>query len=316
MLTRKNFFLLGLAAIVGVSVWLYFTYRGVKSTQDALVEQAARIRPPRIPASLPPSAPLETKATSATKVRLQLEVVRIQEELVRENSRLEEQRRALESLLARQTEEAQAPTVETFVTELQDSRAELNQFVSDLNTNARLREEVNRQADQLLREQSSQAQLIRTQIDSRIRAQEELIRQTQNELIFWRENSNDLTRKQSRMAELTEALAAAQDQLDVMRDEKLLLSAQVLEGTRSVQSAKTQALSDLDQDREDLIGDMTLLRSEIRRLQEQVYQTANQNFSIRREIQRQQKSVQEQQEKVRQLESSLLESNAALNKLE
>lgn len=316
MLTRKNFFLLGLAAIVGVSVWLYFTYRGVKSTQDALVEQAARIRPPRIPASVPPSMPADTKATSATKARLQLEVVRIQEELVRENSRLEEQRLALESLLAKQTEDAQAPTVDTFVTELQDNRTELSQFVSDLNTNARLRDEVNRQADQLLREQSSQAQLIRAQIDGRIQTQEELVRQTQNELIFWKENSNDLTQQQSRIAELTQALATAQEQLEVLRSEKLLLSAQVLESTRSLQAAKAQALSDLDEDREGLIGDMTLLRSEIRRLQEQVYQTSTQNFSIRREIQRQQKSVQEQQEKVRQLESSLLESNAALNKLE
>lgn len=315
MLTRKNFFLLGLAAIIGVSVWLYFTYLGVKRTQDALVEQASLIRPPRAPTAVPPRQ-AENKAILPTTARLQAEAVRLQEELVQENKLLAEKSLALESLRARQNEENQTPTVDTFATDLRDRRFELNQFARDLNTNARLRDEVNRQADQLLREQSSQVQLARSQIDNTIRQQEVVVRQIESELSYWKENFNDLTLQQRKVAELRESLNTAKERLEIMQNEKLLLSAQALQNTQTVQTAKSQALADLDDEREGLSEEVTLLRAEIRRLQEQVYQSSNQSLLLQREIQRHEKAIRDQQQKIQKLETSLLKTNAELKNLE
>lgn len=316
-MTRKNFFLLGLAVIIGASVWLYFSYKGIKTTQDALVEQAERTRARRS-ASIPVvvSAPTENRAITATKARLQQEALTLQEQLLEANTNLQQSQQTLESLRARQQEESQAPTADTFSSELQNSSLELQSFISELNSYDRLAEDINRRADEALRLQSSQAQVARSQIDENIRSQENYIRQTQDEIIYWQQNTNDLTAQQTRLEDLNNLLLQQQQQLELMQNEKLLLSSQALQGPQSVQQARAQALSDLDQDRSNLQEEIAIRRSQIQSLQENIYESTASDYSLRRQLLQTQRAVEQQQQQIRRLESSLIEKNAELNALE
>ncbi|WP_374034783.1 hypothetical protein ACES2I_02540 [Bdellovibrio bacteriovorus] len=316
-MTRKNFFLLGLAVIIGASVWLYFSYKGIKTTQDALIEQAERTRARR-PASIPVviSPPPENRAVAATKARLQQEALTLQQQLLEANTSLQQSQQALESLRARQQEESQAPTADTFSSELQNSNLELQSFISELNSYDRLAEDINRRADEALRLQSSQAQVARSQIDENIRSQENYIRQTQDEIIYWQQNTNDLTARQTRLEDLNNLLLQQQQQLELMQNEKLLLSSQALQGPQSVQQARAQALSDLDQDRSNLQEEIAIRRSQIQSLQENIYESTASDYSLRRQLLQTQRAVEQQQQQIRRLESSLIEKNAELNALE
>lgn len=316
-MTRKNFFLLGLAVIIGASIWLYFSYQGIKTTQDALVEQAERTRVRR-PASIPVvmAPPQENRAVAATKARLRQEALTLQQKLLEANTTLEQSRQALESLRARQQEESQAPSADTFSLELQNSSMELQSFMSELNSYDRLAEDINRRADEALRLQSSQAQVARAQIDENIRIQENLIRQTQSELINWQENTNDLTARQTRLEELGNLLSQQQQQLELMQNEKVLLSSQALQGPQEVQQAREQALSDLNDNRNDLQEEIAIMRSQIQSLQENIYESTTNEFSLRRQVQQAQRTLDRQQQEVRRLESSLIEKNAELTALE
>ncbi|MGE9744877.1 hypothetical protein [Bdellovibrio bacteriovorus] len=316
-MTRKNFFLLGLAVIIGASIWLYFSYQGIKTTQDALVEQAERTRVRR-PASIPVvmAPPPENRAVAATKARLRQEALTLQQKLLEANTTLEQSRQTLESLRARQQEESQAPSADTFSLELQNSSMELQSFMSELNSYDRLAEDINRRADEALRLQSSQAQVARAQIDENIRIQENLIRQTQSELINWQENTNDLTARQTRLEELGNLLSQQQQQLELMQNEKVLLSSQALQAPQEVQQAREQALSDLNDNRNDLQEEIAIMRSQIQSLQENIYESTTNEFSLRRQVQQAQRTLDRQQQEVRRLESSLIEKNAELTALE
>ncbi|UXR64915.1 hypothetical protein EZJ49_01450 [Bdellovibrio bacteriovorus] len=87
-MTRKNFFLLGLAVVIGASVWLLYAYRGIQTTQTAIVEQVVQIQQRR-PASVPVvvSAAPNNKVLDATKARLRSETVNLQQQLKPQTTR-------------------------------------------------------------------------------------------------------------------------------------------------------------------------------------------------------------------------------------
>lgn len=316
-MTRKNFFLLGLAVVIGASVWLLYAYRGIQSTQSAIVEQAQQLQQRR-PASIPVvvSPPPNNKALEATKARLRSETVNLQQQLTEENRKLEQQRRALENLRARQRENAQAPTPDTYANELRESNLQLQDFMMELSSYDRLSQDINRRADEALKAQSSQVQTIRDQIDDNIRNQQQAIQQTREQLNYWQSNFNDITAQQNQLSTLNDLLSQQEQQLELMQNEKLLLSAQALEGPRTVQAEREQALAEINDDRQGLQNEISVMRAQIQSLQENIYQSTISESSLRRQIQQTLRAYEQQQQQVRKLEASLLEKNAELNALE
>lgn len=317
-MTRKNFFLLGLAVIIGASVWLFYAYRGIQDTQTAIVEQVEQIqqrRPASVPAVVATAAP-DNKTVSAARARLRSEALNLQQRLTEENRKLEQQRQALENLQARQQENAQAPTPDSYANELRESNLQLQDFMMELNSYDRLSQDINRRADEILKAQSSEAQTIRNQIDDNIRIQQQAIQQTREQLSYWQTNFNDITAQQAQLTSLNDLLAQQEQQLELMQNEKLLLSAQALEGPRNVQAEREQVLAEIDSNRQDLQNEISVMRAQIQSLQENIYQSTVSETSLRRQLLQTQRAYEQQQQQIRRLESSLMEKNAELNALE
>lgn len=321
-MSGKNLFFLGVAVIVGVSMWLYYSFQGVRETQKAVIEQAQRLpRPIVVTAPTTSPNPPAASSNSALKARLTAEALRLQQELIEENSRMEAQRQNLETLRARQGESIAAAatsstTTESYNSQISSANEDLRTFVDELNSYTQLERDIQRQADTLLRDINSQEQVVRDQLEANIQQQKDLIQQTQEDLLFWQYNFNDQTARQNRLTELESLLTSQQQQLDLMQSEKLLLASQVLERSREIQQARELALEEVKQNRRDLQDEITALRDEVQDLQENLYRSRLRRNSMFNEIQATQRTYQEQQQKVRKLESSLEEKNVELNKLE
>nr|BFD61790.1 hypothetical protein BdHM001_04710 [Bdellovibrio sp. HM001] len=316
-MTGNSFFLLALVVIIGASLWMVRSYKGIQNTQTQLVERVEQIQQRR-PASAPVvvTAAPDNKAVAATKARLRSEALNLQQQLTEENRKLEQQRQALESLQARQQENAQAPTPDSYANELRESNLQLQDFMMELNSYDRLSQDINRRADEILKAQNSQMQAIRDQLDDNIRIQQQAIQQTREQLNYWQTNFNDITARQNELSVLNDLLSQQEQQLVLMQNEKLLLSAQALEAPSQVQADREQALAEINSNRQDLQNEIMGMRSQIQNLQEDIYQSTISETSLRRQILQTQRAYEQQQQQVRKLESSLLEKNAELNALE
>nr|BFD65616.1 hypothetical protein HAGR004_06380 [Bdellovibrio sp. HAGR004] len=316
-MTGNSFFLLALVVIIGASLWMVRSYKGIQNTQTQLVERVEQIQQRR-PASAPVvvTAAPDNKAVAATKARLRSEALNLQQQLTEENRKLEQQRQALESLQARQQENAQAPNPDSYANELRESNLQLQDFMMELNSYDRLSQDINRRADEILKAQNSQMQAIRDQLDDNIRIQQQAIQQTREQLNYWQTNFNDITARQNELSVLNDLLSQQEQQLVLMQNEKLLLSPQALEAPSQVQADREQALAEINSNRQDLQNEIMGMRSQIQNLQEDIYQSTISETSLRRQILQTQRAYEQQQQQVRKLESSLLEKNAELNALE
>lgn len=307
-MTRKNLFLIVIAFIVGVSVWIFFVNKSLKSTQEVILEQATR--PPRRVASVPSPTPAPD---SAVKNQLLLEIQNLQQQIAQERQRLESQKQMLEELRVQQGVQ---PGTTAISSQISGYTSEVQSFLEELGNFQYAEQDINRRATEALREQSSAAQLARDQIDENIRIQEDLIRQTREEIVYWQGNLFYVNDREARLVELELRLQTQNQQLQGMRDQRLALAAQVLENTRNLQSEKEQALADLANTRTDIQDEIASLRMEINRLQGVQYQARTSQISLRSQINQLQKDFETQARQIQTLESSMQEKERQLKLLQ
>ena len=128
--------------------------------------------------------------------------------------------------------------------------------------------ELSRQAAMALRDQDSSSRVALAQLDENIRVQENLIRQTQDNLDYWRLNYNDLAEQRLRLSELEPLLEAQKQQLADMRQQRLDISSNVLLQTRAIQAELAQSLDGLNSDRSSTEDQINSLRAEIQSIQD------------------------------------------------
>ncbi len=307
-MTRKNLFFLVIAFIVGVSVWIFYVNRSLKETQDVLLEQSER--PTRkVATASPATAP--SPENSALRARLISEMQSLEQKITEERLRLASQKQNLDNLRARQ----QRQVVTTYSSQIQSVNSQILDFADELHGYDLLESEINQKAADALRNQNSQAQVVRDQIEENIRIQESLLRKTQDEITFWQINNLYVNEQQTRLAELQNLLEAQQRELEMMRQQRLAISSQILLNSQALQMDKEQALSDIAANREDIRSEVLLLREQLEQLQEAQNQVRSSQFSLNTQINQAQKSFEKQQEVIRDLESSLNQKTDELNLL-
>lgn len=305
-MTRKNLFFLVIAFVVGVSVWLFYVNKSMKETQKIIVEQAER--PNRNIASLPPQT---ATPDSAFKARLQSEFVSMQEKLEQERQKLEAQRVTLENLKARQQEQPAT----SYSSLISTHNEQIRDFLDELNGYEKAEADINRRANDILREQSSQAQVARDQIDDSVRVQETLMRQTQEELTYWQYTSYMSAEREARMQELQSLIEAQRQDLENLKAQKLNISTQVLANTQAVQSEKEQALNELAANRADLRDEISSLRDEVYRMQEAQYKVRTSQVSLNSQIIQTQRAYDEQEQIIKNMEATLRQKADEINLL-
>lgn len=297
-----------IAFIVGVSVWIFYVNRSLKETQDVLLEQSER--PTRkVAAASPATAP--STENSALRARLISEMQSLEQKITEERLRLASQKQNLDNLRARQ----QRQVVTTYSSQIQSVNSQILDFADELHGYDLLESEINQKAADALRNQNSQAQVARDQIEENIRIQESLLRKTQDEITFWQINNLYVNEQQTRLAELQNLLEAQQRELEMMRQQRLAISSQILLNSQALQMDKEQALSDIAVNREDIRSEVLLLRDQLEQLQEAQNQVRSSQFSLNTQINQAQKSFEKQQEVIRDLESSLNQKTDELNLL-
>lgn len=310
-MTKDTLFYLLIALIVGVSLWLFRVDKSIKQTQEYIAEQEQEpVR--RTPAATPTQVEriINTQKTQ-NRIKVQTEKTSLEQRLNEERQRLEAQKQALDNLRTQNQE----PTPSTFSTQIQEGSNELQNLYMELGNYDNAEREINRRADEIIRDQNSQAQVLRDRIDQDIRTQEDLIRQTQEQITFWQFNGNYMTEQIARLAEGQALLTQQQQQLENLKQQRLEISAQILENSRAVQAQKEQELGDLAQERTTLQSEMLNMNEELRRLQDEQVKQRSTQMSIGSQILQTQRVYQQQQERVRSLESALKQKNEELNLL-
>ncbi len=237
----------------------------------------------------------------------------MQEQLEQQRQRLETQRQNLQNLQSQRQEQNQTP-IAGYSTQINSNNASIRDFIEELNSYDRSEAEINRRADDALKQQSSEAQVARDQIDAAIRIQESVMRQTQEEWTYWQYNQM-LSQRQAREQELLTLMETQRQDLENLRAQRLELSSQILLNSQAVQAQKDQALSDLSQNRQSLQDEISLLRDEVYRLQEDQYRTRTSQVSLGSQIQQAQRTLQQQQNQVDTLEKSMQQKADELNML-
>lgn len=316
-MTRETSVYLILALIVGVSIWLFRVDKGIKETQQVVVEQETNPTPVRNVATTTSVERIVSVQKEAARSRVQAELNAIQQRLNNERQKLAQQRQAIANLRARAATatEERAPMSSSYASQLEEGNNRLREFAADLQSLNNIESEINRQAASVLRDQSSQQQVLKDQLDENIKAQEELIKQTRDQIEFWRLNPNYTTEQLAQLEANRALLEEQQVQLQNLRQQRLALSNDILANSRAVQLDREQALADLSETRENIRDEMLVLSQTLSRLQEVQSQQRVSQGSLSSQIRQAERAYQQQQEQVQVLESSLNQKNEELNLL-
>ncbi|KYG62916.1 hypothetical protein AZI87_16765 [Bdellovibrio bacteriovorus] len=313
-MTRKNLFYAIIAFVVGVSVWLFYVNREMRETQSLILQQAER--PTRTVAAVP-----ETNL-AVERARVQSEITVLQQQISDERTKLQNQQRLLEEIRARTQNSMQnqnpnnssaIPPQGSYGTQLRSTSNQIQDFLEDLQGFDRIQEDINQHASDLMRDQTSQAQMLKEQLDQDIRNMEAAVRETQQEWTFWVYNGNYINEKTARLSELQTLLETQRQQIEVLKQQRADVSAQALANTQAIQSEKQQALQDLQQTRLDIRDEIAALRQEMVQLQQVQSQAQSNQSTLSSQIRQAQENVRRQQEQIRVLESNLQQKNEELS---
>ncbi|MGZ3772000.1 MAG: hypothetical protein ACXVCP_20130, partial [Bdellovibrio sp.] len=189
--------------------------------------------------------------------------------------------------------------------QIQQGSLELQNLAMELRNYDNVEREINRRADELIKDQNSQAQVVRDQLETNIRDVEAQMKQSQEQIDYWNLNRNYLTEELARLAEAQNALELQRQQLENLRQQRLELSTRILESERLIRAQKDQEIADLNQDKVNLQSQILNMNQEISRLQIEEDRQRVSRMSLASQIIRAQKDFDEEQNKIRNLESSL-----------
>ncbi|WP_373999317.1 hypothetical protein [Bdellovibrio bacteriovorus] len=313
-MTRKNLFYVIIAFVVGVSVWLFYVNREMRETQSLILQQAER--PTRTVAAVP-----ETNL-AVERARVQSEITVLQQRINEERTKLQNQQRLLEEIRTRTQNSMQnqnpnsssaIPPQGSYGTQLRSTSNQIQDFLEDLQGFDRIQEDINQHASDLMRDQTSQAQMLKEQLDQDIRNMEAAVRETQQEWTFWVYNGNYINEKSARLSELQTLLETQRQQIEVLKQQRADVSAQALANTQAIQAEKQQALADLQQTRLDIRDEIAALRQEMVQIQQAQSQSRNTQTTLSSQIRQAQENVRQQEQQIRVLESNLQQKNEELS---
>ncbi|UOF02504.1 coiled-coil domain-containing protein [Bdellovibrio reynosensis] len=319
-MTRKNLFFLVIAFIIGVSVWLYHVNRGMKETQSVLIERAESLprREVRLPVVVSNAQTTSSPAIpSAEKEQLATEILALQDQLAAAREAREDRRQTLEGFRSQQrvqTEQQRTPA--NFTAQVQNTGMQINDFVTDLQNFDRRESEINRKAEDLLKLQDSQAQAARLQIDEDIRNQESTIRQVEEQLNYWQNVILFSPEREARIVDLQSLINLQREQLELLRQERVLISSQVVANNQAVLSEKDQRLSEIAQQREDIQETINELRQNILAMEREQTQIRTVRNSILSQINRAQRDFEAANNRVKTIEASLKEKADQLSTIQ
>jgi hypothetical protein len=194
-----------------------------------------------------------------------------------------------------------------YYTDIKDIRDILGNLNAELNLYSTLQNQIITEADEKLKDQSSQAQVLKDQIDANIQTLVDSIRTTHEKLLFWQSYNSYMPEHWLNIEELQKNLSDQKEQLEKFKSQRILISSLVLEYARNLQNEKRQSIYELIQSQEDIQEEILNLNKDLYRIQDtQRIQNTNQQF-LESELMQIQKSYDLCLEKIRHIEGLLKE---------
>jgi chromosome segregation ATPase len=306
---RTNIWLILIVISSMIGVWYFGSVHD--TFQSKASAALAMPSPPVIEESSPvravaaavggPAAAKETPSRNVIhRIELQTELENLQAELARKAQALEAQKQTLDQLQRQQSQMAGAATYRSQM----DSRdLAIQNLLDDLDRYHRAEEQINQSAAVALKDQDSQAALARTEVDTNVQALEQEIRNTQNNLTYWKSNpaSQEVQNQPAQVEKLQAQLNEQKARLDELRAQRVSISATALSNSQSIQSLAAQAKAELQTSAADTQDQIYSLRSEIDRLQQSQAAEQTRLQGVSGQISRVEKAVENQSMEIRRL---------------
>ncbi len=247
-------------------------------------------------------APVDTSIESKESLSpLRNEINSLNFEILQEQKKLLAYKQRMDELNSK----INLQTTNNYGSQVNDLRGLLGDLTAEMNLYSTLEIGILTQADEILKDQSSQAQVLKDQLDQNIRSLGDQIKTTQENLVFWQFNNSYLPEKMLHLEELEILLKSLQDQIEELKQQRLSISSLVLENSRSIQGDKRNALDNLIQNREEAQAEWLSLNQELSQIQERQRNQNTSQLSLRTELNQVQNQYNQQLDKLKKIEESL-----------
>lgn len=298
---RNVFFIVFLLACFSLAIWFHQT--SVRTVERTLTVPSSPVE--RI--ATEPISTNEGDRTIAAQDQAQQEETR--QQLTQEKQELERLRQDLDNLKSQQAQQVEKRIL-SYPTRISQDNQRIENMMSLLREHRLAEDDVNKTAQDYLREQSSAAQLAYEQIEQAIRSLEDSRTRTQEQIDYW--NSFPPLVQPDQKAEyerLQNLKATLEQELQDLRAQKVQLSMAVLERTRAIHQMARQTKEDLIANENLIQDEIFSARNEITQIQQEQNRIRLNSGSLTEQMRKAQNDYQEQERKVKELEASLSDHN-------
>lgn len=324
-MTTKDFLFTAAAVFtVALGFWFFSNYGLVRksnvditakstttTTQTARVQRAAQSVPTPTAAVTSANATTSTTSSAASAPNAATNtttnpntLMAARQQLELERQKLALQRQSLDSLKARRDTNVQQLNND-FPLVIGTNSLQIQNLLDDLQNQRLAANDVKDNADAALREQISAAQLSRDEIDLNIQNTEQSLQRTRDALALGMNSVlAGTTDEQTRYQGLQTDLAVMTEQLRQLKEQRVNISATVYQQTRNINSLSQSQRENLTSNQNDIQQQISSLREENNRLQNQSTETRMSLMPLSQQISRAEQAYQDSLNKVKALEQS------------
>jgi hypothetical protein len=272
---RHKTTLLILFTIFLVALVFWFASKNPVATptiQTAVTESGAQAPAPA-PTPLSTSAATRAVATAPSPTQSP-PGSQLGQQLAQEKQKLDTIRQRLQSQQRQQAQQIRQANQVRMSKISQDSE-KIQDLMDIIQEDRQTENELNEAAANALRDQNSAAQVARDQIDENIQTQMQEIQRTQDQLYSMQFTGYIESEDETQFGSLQDLLQAQQQELALLRAQRVAISASVLNQSRAITNSTDQQKAAVVSDEESIQSQIESLRNEILQIQNQRGQSAS-----------------------------------------
>ena len=269
------------------------------AVQSATVAKSTAQAPSRNPAIA--GEPLKKQQNLAQSIQLQ-------NQLVIERQNLEQIQNNLNLLKARQIQEQQQLQL-SYPARASQNTNEIQNLSEILQEHRRAENDVTEDVQSSVRDQASNAQLAKDQIEFEIQTAQENLQQTLAQINYWQSNFLLTPEQQTVLNDLQNQFIDQRNQLDLLRQQRVNISASVLAQTRMINEVARQTKEQILSSEAEIQDRITALQNELIQLEQAQDQIRVSSKTLDTQIAETQKTYDLQVERIRNMENTLKSLN-------
>lgn len=311
----KNYlFIASVSLLLVVGYWFFSAFTIVEKSKDITSSSAQQA--PRAIRTAPPTnansttAPLTTKTvtsrqpTSYEKAQADIPTQTANQQLELERQKLELQQQTIQALKNRRDLQLQQMTTE-FPTRLSSNSLEIQNLLQNLQNQRLAANDISEAAAAALNEQNSAERAARDRLDFEIQNLEQSLRQTSATLSLGSDPAiANMGEEVQRMQTLQNTFAQQTQELALLKDQRLNLSAYAFQQTRNINALSQAQKNDLIESQNSIQQQISSLRNENGILQQQYSETRMSLMPLSQQISQAEQAYQESLQKVKSIEQS------------